>query len=127
MSFANDDVLSGNENVAFVVKNGLAFNADSTSEMPHGITNKGHCFIGITFEAAGVAVTPTAGTVTITVETWHNPGVFQTITDGSAIDATAALSTLSVAGNIKSIKVSPSSVSGNSVDEIVLRVTAMNG
>jgi hypothetical protein len=61
------------------------------------------------------------------VETFNNPGVFQSISSGTAIDCTAAQATLSVAGNVTAVKLEPTSISGNSVDEIVLRVSAMNG
>jgi plastocyanin len=127
MPIGNDGVMSHTDDVTFVQIDGLAHNADSTSVMPPGIRDKGHCFIGVTFEASGSVVTPTAGTYDITVETWNNPGVFQSITDGSSIDATAAVTTLSVAGNITAVKFEPTSISGNSVDEVVLRVSAMNG
>jgi hypothetical protein len=59
-----------------------------------------HMFIGVTFNA-----TPGAGTYTVTAETLNNPGVFQPITDGTTVDATAAATTLSCAGNITRVRV----------------------
>jgi len=70
------------------------------------ITALPHVFIGVVFtDNDGVAATPGAGTFTVTVETLNNPGVFQSIENGTTIDATAALTTLSVAANITRVRV----------------------
>ena len=76
-----------------------------------GITMNPHVFVGVTFtDSNGAAVTPGAGTYTVTAETLNNPGVFQTLVNGSTIDATAALTTLSAGANITRFRVVSASI-----------------
>lgn len=71
-----------------------------------GITDKAHVFIGVRFtDNNGATVTPGAGTYTITAETLNNAGVYQSIVGGTAVDATAALGTLSCSGSVIGVKV----------------------
>ena len=124
---STDELTQNHGYSAFYVEDGLAPNSTWTVEQPTAILYKPHFFLGITFYAAGSVVSPTAGTFTIEVETWNNPGVWQAVDSGTDVDATAALSTLSVAGNVKAVRYTPTSVSGNSVDEVVLRTSANQG
>jgi len=65
-----------------------------------------HCMIGVRFtDSAGATATPGAGTYTVTVETMNNPGVFQSIENGTTVDATAALGTLDFLGNATRVRV----------------------
>lgn len=77
-----------------------------------GVTQYPHVFIGLTFtNNNGVPTTPGAGTYTVTVETLNNPGVFQSITNGSGVSAVDP-ATLSVAANITRIKVEFTGITG---------------
>jgi hypothetical protein len=81
---------------------GQAVNTTITTPVMQGeLVQCPHQFIGVTFtDGNGTAVTPGAGTYTVTAETLNNPGVFQAITNGTTVDATAALTTLSAAANV---------------------------
>lgn len=82
-----------------------------------------HCFIGVTFtDNDGAAVTPGAGTYTVTVETINNPGVFEPISGGTSVDATAALTTLSWAGNTTRVQVVSDSIT--TATKIKFKITA---
>lgn len=83
----------------------------------YGITNRPHCFIGVTFDA-----TPGAGTYTITAETVNNPGVFQSIQNGTSVDATAAATTLSCAANVLRFRVVSASIT--TATTLNIKVTA---
>lgn len=104
---------------------GLAVNATATFRFDdHGeITSKPHVFIGLVFTNAGAVATPGAGTITsVKVETINNPGVYQSIANGSSIDATAALSTLSVAAHVTAIQIITTGITG--ADGISVNVSA---
>lgn len=79
-----------------------------------------HVFIGIKFLVAGAAVTPSAGTFSITARI-RGMDNFESITDGDAIDATAALESLSFAGNVDELKYTPAGITG--ADEVQIVVT----
>jgi hypothetical protein len=72
----------------------------TTPVMQGELTMCPHVFIGVTFNA-----TPGAGTYTVTAETLGNPGVFQSLQNGTSVDATAAASTLSCAANVTRFRV----------------------
>lgn len=94
---------------------GLAVNSTVTFRFDNRgeITSKPHVFIGLQFTNSGAVATPGAGTInSVKVETLNNPGVWQNITNGTSISATAALSTLSVAGHITAVQVITSSITG---------------
>lgn len=98
--------------------NAQAVNATITTPVLQGeMTMCPHMFIGITFDT-----TPGAGTYTVTVETLNNPGVFQSIVGGTSVDATAAMSTLSVAANVTRIRVVTDSIT--TAANFNLKVTA---
>lgn len=116
-----------NSNFAEWNLNGQAVNATITSTAGdltlQGVTTRAHVFIGVTFtDNAGAAVTPGAGTYTVTAETANNPGVFQPITNGTAVDATAALTTLSVAANLLRVRVVSASIT--TATKLNIKVTA---
>lgn len=79
-----------------------------------------HVFIGIKFLVAGLVVTPSAGTFSITARI-RGMDNFESIPSGDAIDATAALSSLSFAGNADEIKYTPAGITG--ADEVRITVT----
>lgn len=86
--------------------NAQAVNATITTPVLQGeMTMCPHMFIGITFDT-----TPGAGTYTVTAETLNNPGVFQSIQNGTSVDATAAASTLSCAANVTRVQVVTDSI-----------------
>jgi len=62
-----------------------------------------HCFCSVEFtDANGSAVTPGAGTYTVSVKTVNNPNTAEAIPSGTTVDATAAQVNLSVASPILS-------------------------
>lgn len=80
-----------------------------------------HVFIGIKFIGAGGAVvTPSAGTFSITIRT-VGMNNFESIPSGDAIDATAALNTLSFAANAEELKYVPTGITG--ANEVIITVT----
>lgn len=81
-----------------------------------------HAFIGLTYlDGGGSVVTPSAGTVTITVKTTVNPEVDEAITGGTAVDVTAALNSFSFAANAESVTVTPTGVTG--ATDVRIRIT----
>lgn len=95
-----------------------AVNATITTPVLQGeMTMCPHMFIGVTFNA-----TPGAGTYTVTVETLNNPGVFQSIQNGTSVDATAAATTLSVAANVTRVKVVSDSIT--TATSLNIKITA---
>lgn len=84
-----------------------------------------HGFIGLTYlDGGGSVVTPSAGTVDITVKTTVNPEVDEAITDGTAVNVTAPLNSFSFVANANSVTVTPTGVTG--AVSLRLRVT-VNG
>lgn len=79
-----------------------------------------HVFIGIKFLVAGLPVTPSAGTFSITARI-RGMDNFESIPAGDTIDATAALSSLNFAGNADEIKYTPVGIVG--ADEVQIVVT----
>ena len=79
-----------------------------------------HVFIGIKFIVAGVVVTPTAGTFSITARV-RGMDNFESIPSGDTIDATAALKSLNFAGNADELKYTPAGIVG--ADEVQIVVT----
>ena len=79
-----------------------------------------HVFIGIKFLVAGLPVTPSAGTFSITARI-RGMDNFESIPSGDTIDATAVLSSLSFAGNADEIKYTPIGITG--ADEVQIVVT----
>lgn len=76
-----------------------------------GVTERPHCFVGVRFtDNDGVSATPGAGTFTVTAETADLPGVFQPTTDGTAVDATAARTSIGIGANVTRIRVAPSGI-----------------
>jgi hypothetical protein len=99
------------------------FKSTSTSTIDlteDGVSQTPHVFIAVKFITGGVVVTPSAGTYTIEVK-----GVgmdnFEAITNGTAIDATAAPATLSYATNAEELRYTPTGVTG--ADEVQITVT----
>lgn len=85
---------------------GQAVNGTITLDLPANITIRPHVFVGATFtDNDGLAATPGAGTISFSAETLNNPGVFTPLYLGTSLDATAALNTLSAAGNLTRIQV----------------------
>ena len=108
-------MVQNENNLAEYVSEGNAVGSTFTSAdgdlFNAGITSRAHVFIGVTFtNNDGVATTPGAGSYTVTVETWENPGVFQSIQNGTTISATAAGVTLSVAGHLTKVRVTPTGI-----------------
>ena len=90
---------------------GSAFTCTANDLLNNGITSRPHVQIGVVFtDNSGAAVTPGAGTYTITAETFSNPGVFQAIYGATGVDATAALQTYSMSGCITRIRVTPTGI-----------------
>lgn len=119
--------MNNHDNMAEYVSEGNAVGSTFTSVVGDlfnkGITELAHVFIGVTFtDDDGVAATPGAGSYTVTVETINNPGVFQSITNGTTVSATAAATTLSVAANIIRIRVAPTDIT--TATKFNVRVTA---
>lgn len=83
-----------------------------------------HCFVGVRFfsDAGGVTqVAPTAGVVALTAETINNEGVFEAF-PGNSISASGP-TTVGVDANLKSVRATPSAVSGNAVSHYQLIVS----
>jgi len=107
---------------------GLVAVAD-TLEVDAGDGNFGgfshpHIFIGIRlYDSNGDQIAAAgAGEFTITAKTW-NTGVWESITDGSTIDATAP-ATSSVQATLEGIRVEPTTaVTGNDVTSYEVRVS----
>jgi len=90
---------------------GNAVNSTITLTMPVEITVRPHVFVSATFtDNDGVVTTPGAGTISFSAETLNNPGVYTALYEGTSVDATAALSTLSAASNITKIRVVSDSI-----------------
>jgi hypothetical protein len=85
-----------------------------------GVSQTPHVFIAVKFITAGIIVTPGAGTYTIDVRGVGMPD-YEAITDGTAIDATAATETLSYATNAEELRYTPTGVTG--ADEVQITVT----
>lgn len=99
----------------------LLANATDTIDLTEGqVQETPHVFIGIKFLVAGVAVTPSAGTFSITARI-RGMDDFESIPGGDTIDATAALSSLSFAGNADEIKYTPAGITG--ADEVRITIT----
>jgi len=100
------------------------FDATATSTIDlteREIQNTPHVFIGIKFiGAGGSVVTPSAGTYSITVRT-SGMDNFESIPSGDAIDATAAVNTLSFASNAVELKYTPTGITG--ANEVRITVT----
>ncbi len=79
-----------------------------------------HVFVGIKFIVAGAVVTPSAGTFSVTARI-RGMDNFESIPSGDTIDATAALSSLSFAGNADELKYTPVGIIG--ADEVQIVVT----
>lgn len=95
-----------------------AVNATITTPVMQGeLTMCPHVFIGVTFNT-----TPGAGTYTVTAETLNLPGVFQSIQNGTSVDATAAASQLSCAANVTRVRVVTDSITTATTFD--LKVTA---
>lgn len=72
-----------------------------------------HCFAGVVFysDAEGATqVTPSGGTVTITVETYVQPGFFQTVTNGTY--AVTAAGQVDWAANTTRVRATIASITG---------------
>ena len=111
------------ENFGSLRKEGLAVNTTLTLRIPQWLMIKPHFFVGLEWTNATVPTTPSAGTVTsVKLESVHSPGVFETMVDGSAIDATTgkSISTLDAAGNFSQIEIITTGLTG--VDGITLRM-----
>ena len=102
---------------------GNAVNTTITLTMPHEVVVRPHVFVSATFtDNDGTATTPGAGTISFSAETLNNPGVFTALYEGTSIAATAALNTLSVAGNITKIRVVSASIT--TATKLNIKVTA---
>jgi len=102
----------------------ISATATGTIDLTGNIQESPHVFIALQFlDSGGAVITPTGGTYTITVKT-NGMAIFEAITDGTAIDATAAVSTLSFAGNAQALQYAPTSVTGNDVTSVKITVSA---
>lgn len=98
--------------------------AAATIDVTGNFLESVHAFIKVKFlDSGGAVITPTAGTYDFTVQP-DGMDNFETITDGSAIDATAAVSQLSFLANASAVKYTPTAIAGNDVTNIVITLTA---
>lgn len=110
------------------VKEGVSISTATTIQLISMVTEHSQVFIGAHFlDAGGNQVTPTAGTVTFELETINSPGNFESVVNGSSMDATAPLRTIDASGNHTRLKVTPVSISGNGVATMVVTITANGG
>lgn len=99
----------------------LSATATNTIDLSEEIAYRPHVFVGIQFrDADNLVVTPSAGTFSITVRTVGMAN-FESITDGDAIDATAALAALSFATNADELKYTPVGITGAVRVQITVR------
>lgn len=98
----------------------LATATDTIDLTERQVQETPHVFIGIKFLVAGVAVTPSAGTFSITARI-RGMDNFESIPGGDTIDATAALKSLNFAGNADELKYTPAGIVG--ADEVQIIVT----
>lgn len=99
------------------------FDATTTNimDLSQGVGNAPHVFIGITFrDSSGDPVTPSAGTYTIEVRPVGMEN-YQSIADGTAIDATEAPIPLDFATNAQSLRYTPTGITGAAK----IQITAM--
>ena len=95
-----------------------------TLDLTGNILESPHVFIAVAFlDSGGAVITPTAGTYDITAKL-NGMEVFEAITNGTAIDATAAVATLSFAGNAQSLQYAPTAIAGNDVTNVRITVSA---
>jgi len=90
------------------------FDATTTNiiDLSQRVGNAPHVFIGITFrDSSGDPVTPSGGTYTIEVRPVGMEN-YQSIVDGTSIDATGTPAPLDFAINAQSLRYTPSSVTG---------------
>lgn len=78
-----------------------------------------HVFITVKFLLSDVVTTPSAGTYTIEVRAIGMDN-FEAITNGTAIDATAASATLSYAANAEELRYTPTGITG--VDAVQITI-----
>jgi len=105
-------------------KETISATATGTLDLTGNILKSPHIFIAVAFfDSVGAVITPTAGTYTITIKI-NGMEVFETITGGSAIDATMPVATLSFSGNPQTLQYAPTAISGNDVTNVRITVSA---
>ena len=95
-----------------------------TLDLTGNILESPHVFIAVaSLDSVGAVITPTAGTYTMTVKL-NGMEVFETITGGSAIDATMPVASLSFSGNPQTLQYAPTAIAGNDVTNVRITVSA---